>query len=139
MQVKTLEEVSIALMQKAKEFGYSDPQLAYLYCGVISTETILKVRNYRKSLGVEPVYKLVDTCAAEFEAITPYYYSTYEQPIENIDGEFCLSMMKFESPTRKKWLFSVAAQIELDKGSSLITAVAKLHLRQKKWVLNLSW
>ena len=86
MQCKTLEEVPVALMQKAKEFGYSDPQLAYLYCSVISTETILKVRAYRKSLGVEPVYKLVDTCAAEFEAITPYYYSTYEQPIENIDG-----------------------------------------------------
>ena len=86
MQVKTLEEMSAELMQKAKELGYSDPQLAYLYFGIISTETILKVRNYRKSLGVEPVYKLVDTCAAEFEAITPYYYSTYEQPIENIDG-----------------------------------------------------
>ena len=86
MQVKTLEELSIDLMQKAKELGYSDPQLAYLYFGIISTETILKVRDYRKSLGVEPVYKLVDTCAAEFEAITPYYYSTYEQPIENIDG-----------------------------------------------------
>ncbi|MDP6541328.1 MAG: carbamoyl-phosphate synthase large subunit, partial [Phycisphaerales bacterium] len=86
MQVKTLEEVSVELMQRAKEYGYSDPQLAYLYCGIISTETILRVRNYRKSLGVKPVYKLVDTCAAEFEAITPYYYSTYEQPIENIDG-----------------------------------------------------
>ena len=85
-QVKTLDEVSVDLMQKAKEFGYSDPQLAFLYCGIISTETILQVRNYRKSLGVEPVYKLVDTCAAEFEAITPYYYSTYEKPIENIDG-----------------------------------------------------
>ena len=90
MQVKTLEELSAELMQKAKELGYSDPQLAYLYFGIISTETILKVRNYRKSLGVEPVYKLVDTCAAEFEAITPYYYSTYEQPIENIGGTSCV-------------------------------------------------
>ena len=90
MQVKTLEELSAELMQKAKELGYSDPQLAYLYFGIISTETILKVRNYRKSLGVEPVYKLVDTCAAEFEAITPYYYSTYEQPMENIGGTSCV-------------------------------------------------
>jgi carbamoyl-phosphate synthase large subunit len=86
MQVKTIEQVPVELMQRAKEFGYSDPQLAYLYCGIISTDTILQVRNHRKSLGVEPVFKLVDTCAAEFEAITPYYYSTYEQPIENIDG-----------------------------------------------------
>ncbi|MDP7008861.1 MAG: carbamoyl-phosphate synthase large subunit [Phycisphaerales bacterium] len=84
--VKTLSEVSPSLMRRAKEFGYSDPQLAYLYCGIISTDTILEVRKHRKSLGVEPVYKLVDTCAAEFEAITPYYYSTYERPIENIDG-----------------------------------------------------
>jgi len=86
LQIGALEEVTAELMQKAKQFGYSDPQLAYLYCGVISTETILAVRKHRKSLGVEPVYKLVDTCAAEFEAITPYYYSTYEQPIQNIDG-----------------------------------------------------
>ncbi|MGH7131845.1 MAG: carbamoyl-phosphate synthase large subunit, partial [Phycisphaerales bacterium] len=40
----------------------------------------LEVRKHRKSLGVEPVYKLVDTCAAEFAAVTPYYYSTYERP-----------------------------------------------------------
>ena len=74
------------LMSRAKELGYSDPQLAYLYFGKVSTETILKVRAYRKSFKIEPVYKLVDTCAAEFEAATPYYYSTYEQPIYNVDG-----------------------------------------------------
>ena len=60
--------------------GYSDPQLAHLYLGDISTETILAVRSRRQSLGIKPVFKLVDTCAAEFEAITPYYYSTYEHP-----------------------------------------------------------
>ena len=42
-----------------------------------------EIRKVRKSKGVEPVYKLVDTCAAEFEAYTPYYYSTYEQENEN--------------------------------------------------------
>src|SRR3954454_20966463 len=42
------------------------------------TDKILKVREWRKGMGVEPVYKMVDTCAAEFEAVTPYYYSTYE-------------------------------------------------------------
>jgi len=41
------------------------------------------VRQYRKGMGIECVYKLVDTCAAEFEAATPYYYSTYETPIRN--------------------------------------------------------
>jgi carbamoyl-phosphate synthase large subunit len=64
----------------AKQMGYSDPQLANLYLGDISTRTILEVRRHRKELGIEPVYKLVDTCAGEFEARTPYYYSTYETP-----------------------------------------------------------
>ena len=50
-----------------------------VYLGAISTESILAVRKHRKSLGIEPVYKLVDTCAAEFEAVTPYFYSTYER------------------------------------------------------------
>jgi carbamoyl-phosphate synthase large subunit len=63
---------------EAKRLGYSDPQLANLYLGDINTKTILKARAYRKKLGIAPVYKLVDTCAAEFEAATPYYYSTYE-------------------------------------------------------------
>ncbi|MBI1335433.1 MAG: carbamoyl-phosphate synthase large subunit [Phycisphaera sp.] len=80
-QCKNLEAVDRDLMFRAKQLGYSDPQLANLFLGKISTQTILKVRAYRKSLGVQPVYKLVDTCAAEFEAATPYYYSTYETPI----------------------------------------------------------
>src|SRR5262249_24353146 len=43
-----------------------------------------EVRRARKELGVLPVYKCVDTCAAEFEAYTPYYYSTYEAPVESV-------------------------------------------------------
>ncbi len=82
-----LEDVPREVLFKAKQLGYSDPQLANLYLGKISTDTILKVRAYRKSLKVEPVYKLVDTCAAEFEAATPYYYSTYETPIKQVGGE----------------------------------------------------
>ena len=81
LSVNSVEEMPVELMRRAKELGYSDPQLAYLYQCVVSTESILHVRNVRKALGVEPVYKLVDTCAAEFEAITPYYYSTYERPL----------------------------------------------------------
>ena len=61
-----------ALFRQAKEFGYSDKQLAYL---LECTEKA--VRDARKSIGLLPVYGLVDTCAAEFEAFTPYYYSTY--------------------------------------------------------------
>jgi carbamoyl-phosphate synthase large subunit len=59
-----------------KRQGFSDRQIAY---ATKTTED--EVRNYRQSLHVIPVYKTVDTCAAEFEALTPYYYSTYE------DGE----------------------------------------------------
>ncbi|HLO41268.1 MAG TPA: ATP-grasp domain-containing protein, partial [Phycisphaerales bacterium] len=74
-----LIDVPAEVFFEAKQLGYSDAQLANLYLGKISTDTILEVRARRKSLGIEPVYKLVDTCAAEFEAVTPYYYSTYEQ------------------------------------------------------------
>jgi len=78
VEAKALQGVDHTLMQRAKQMGYSDAQLARLYLGSISTDTILAVRDYRKKLGVEAVYKCVDTCAAEFEAITPYYYSTYQ-------------------------------------------------------------
>ncbi len=74
-----LEEVPAEVLFQAKQLGYSDAQLANLYIGSISPETILAVRARRIKLGIEPVYKLVDTCAAEFEAVTPYYYSTYER------------------------------------------------------------
>ncbi len=76
-----LAAVPREILAQAKQLGYSDPQLANLYLGDITTETILEVRRHRKGLGLEPVYKLVDTCAAEFEAATPYYYSTYEVPL----------------------------------------------------------
>ncbi|MCH2137925.1 MAG: carbamoyl-phosphate synthase large subunit [Phycisphaerales bacterium] len=81
-----LESVPQSLLAEAKREGFSDPQLARIYLGDISTENILKVRAHRKSLGIEPVFRLVDTCAAEFEAVTPYYYSTYEHSHE-VNGE----------------------------------------------------
>jgi carbamoyl-phosphate synthase large subunit len=61
------------VLKRAKEFGYSDKQLSVLWK---TSEDAL--RALRKSLGIKPTYYLVDTCAAEFEAYTPYYYSTYE-------------------------------------------------------------
>ncbi len=76
----SLESIDVDLMRQAKQHGYSDPQIAKVTRGKIDTESILAVRAHRKELGVEPVYKLVDTCAAEFEAATPYFYSTYETP-----------------------------------------------------------
>ena len=79
-----LQSVPREVLLEAKQLGYSDPQLANLFLGELTTESILAIREHRKRLGIEPVYKLVDTCAAEFEAVTPYYYSTYEQPPERV-------------------------------------------------------
>ncbi|MGF1540020.1 MAG: carbamoyl-phosphate synthase large subunit [Pleurocapsa sp.] len=69
-----LPEISASQMRYVKQQGYSDYQIAF---ATKTTED--EVRVYRKQLGIIPVYKLVDTCAAEFEAFTPYYYSTYEE------------------------------------------------------------
>jgi len=66
-----------AFLKKVKAFGFSDVYLAKAF-GMSEPE----LWDVRTSKGVEPVYKLVDTCAAEFEAYTPYYYSTYEQENE---------------------------------------------------------
>ena len=64
-------EYDVTLLRRAKQFGFSDRQLADIYD---SAEN--EIRDIRKRLGVEPTFKTVDTCAAEFEAETPYYYST---------------------------------------------------------------
>jgi carbamoyl-phosphate synthase large subunit len=84
-QITRLEEeiraaghpLSSELIQRSKAFGFSDLHLARL---LETSED--EIRAFRKSIGIVPVYKLVDTCAAEFEARTPYYYSTYEQESE---------------------------------------------------------
>ena len=65
------------LFRRAKQYGFSDRQIADL---INSNE--LSVRDFRKEKGIEATFKLVDTCAAEFEAYTPYYYSTYEKEDE---------------------------------------------------------
>ncbi len=75
--VQSLEEASDTLIREAKQNGFSDRQLATLWN---VTETA--VRHDRQRRGIEAVFKLVDTCAAEFEAVTPYYYSTYEDEDE---------------------------------------------------------
>ncbi|MCP4683805.1 MAG: carbamoyl-phosphate synthase large subunit [Desulfobacterales bacterium] len=64
-------------LKQAKEMGFSDVRLAVLF-----NMEEQAIRRIRQSMGIESVYKLVDTCAAEFEAYTPYYYSTYEQENE---------------------------------------------------------
>ena len=74
------------LLTKAKSLGFSDRQIAHL-----TGQTEDAVRAERKSIGLVPSYRLVDTCAAEFEAYTPYYYSTYDRGDDEIRA----------TPTRK--------------------------------------
>ncbi|MEM2318050.1 MAG: carbamoyl-phosphate synthase large subunit [Candidatus Bathyarchaeia archaeon] len=73
----TIETIPREVLLKAKRLGFSDKQIAHL----LGTDE-LTVRALRKRLGIVPTYKMVDTCAAEFEAETPYYYSTYEDEDE---------------------------------------------------------
>jgi carbamoyl-phosphate synthase large subunit len=65
------------LLRRAKRTGYSDADIGAL-TGLLAAD----VRRLREQWGILPVYKMVDTCAAEFEAVTPYFYSTYEQENE---------------------------------------------------------
>jgi carbamoyl-phosphate synthase large subunit len=76
--VDRLEQAGDDLLRRAKRMGYSDRQLAWWW-----DASEMEVRRYRKSRGIEAVFKQVDTCAAEFEAYTPYYYSTYESEDES--------------------------------------------------------
>jgi carbamoyl-phosphate synthase large subunit len=76
-----LAALSPEQMFEAKRCGFSDVQLARL---LATSETA--VRDRRRTLGVRPAFKSVDTCAAEFEAFTPYYYSTYEKEDETHRG-----------------------------------------------------
>ena len=71
------EELTPSLLRSAKRIGFSDSQV-----GTLADMLPEQVRNQRHEWGLRPVYKIVDTCAAEFEAVTPYYYSTYDQENE---------------------------------------------------------
>ena len=72
-----IDNIEQRLLKRIKQNGYSDRQIATL----LNTSEIA-VRQWRKEQGVIPVFKSVDTCAAEFETYTPYYYSTYEEENE---------------------------------------------------------
>jgi carbamoyl-phosphate synthase large subunit len=78
---RRLGDMDDAELLRAKSFGFSDVQLASL-----TGSDEAAVRERRAQVGLRPVYKLVDTCAAEFEAYTPYYYSCYEQEEEPLAG-----------------------------------------------------
>ena len=71
------EKLTPDLLRESKMIGFSDAQI-----GTLADMLPEQVRNQRHQWDLRPVYKMVDTCAAEFEAITPYYYSTYDQENE---------------------------------------------------------
>jgi carbamoyl-phosphate synthase large subunit len=71
-----------AFLHSIKQYGFSDPQIAYL-TGTSEDD----IRQLRQQLAIQPVYKLVDTCAAEFESYTPYYYSSYDQENESLPSQ----------------------------------------------------
>ncbi|MEM1450472.1 MAG: carbamoyl-phosphate synthase large subunit [Planctomycetota bacterium] len=83
------------LLRRAKEHGYSDAQIA-----VAVGATPEAIRARREEYGIAAVYKLVDTCAAEFEAATPYYYSTYEDESETRTGDADKIMILGGGPNR---------------------------------------
>ncbi len=77
VSINSWENVDPEHLRRAKEFGFSDRQLAILW-----KESEWTIRDFRLKNDIKAVYKQVDTCAAEFEAETPYYYSTYEEECE---------------------------------------------------------
>ena len=74
------KKITPELLIRAKQMGFSDKQLAHIW-----KSDELTIRSLRKGMGIVPVYKTVDTCAAEFEAETPYFYSTYESETERTE------------------------------------------------------
>ena len=96
-QADAFGELSSEILRKAKEYGFSNRMLATL-----TKKTEAEVRELLKAAGIEPVFKTVDTCAAEFEAHTPYLYSTYERPYYNISDPEAKAASCEAAPTDKK-------------------------------------
>jgi carbamoyl-phosphate synthase large subunit len=81
-------EMNQELLTKAKSLGFSDRQIAHL-----TGTTEDAIRAERKKINLVPSYRLVDTCAAEFEAYTPYYYSTYDRGDDEVKGNTAKKVM----------------------------------------------
>ncbi len=90
-----LDQITVDKLWSIKQQGFSDRQIAFA-----TKKTEDEVRAYRKSVGVVPAYKTVDTCAAEFEALTPYYYSSYEKESEILPSDRKKVMILGGGPNR---------------------------------------
>ena len=95
LRKETLASVSNQALRRAKQFGFSDVQLAHLLKAPVP-----EVRDRRRQAGAKTVFRLVDTCAAEFEAFTPYYYSSYGDENEVIPSDRKKIMILGGGPNR---------------------------------------
>jgi len=89
------EDLTPALMHEAKRIGFGDTQI-----GTLADRLPAQVRSLRDEWDIRPVYKMVDTCAAEFEAVTPYFYGTYEEENEAIPTEGSKMLVIGSGPIR---------------------------------------
>jgi len=87
-----LAELEAPALLELKQLGFSDRQLAWA-----TGSQELEVRRHRQALGVNAVFKTVDTCAAEFASSTPYHYSTYERPLERLNAAGALEIVPPEN------------------------------------------
>ncbi len=91
-----IDTIQRDLLLEAKQKGYGDRQIAHML-GCLESQ----IYNKRAEMNINRVYKLVDTCAAEFKAMTPYYYSTFESEIETTDGKVYSENESIVSDRRK--------------------------------------
>ncbi len=89
---RSLEELEAPALLELKQLGFSDRQLAWA-----TGSHELEVRRHRQALGVNAVFKTVDTCAAEFASSTPYHYATYERPLQRLGPDGSLEQVPPEN------------------------------------------
>ncbi len=122
--ISRLDEATPELLRRAKQNGFSDAQLAFWWdCSQ------MEVRQQRKAYGIEATFKQVDTCAAEFEAYTPYYYSTYEQEDET----------PAKQPGKKRIMILGGGPNRIGQGLSSTTVAVRPRSLLKNLALRASW
>ena len=99
-EVQNAKELTESLLRRAKNFGFADSYIAYLFHG--DDKKGGEVKALRERFGIKPTFKMVDTCAAEFDAQTPYYYSTYDEENEAAgrDTDKCKVLVLGSGPIR---------------------------------------
>ncbi|WP_094607138.1 Carbamoyl-phosphate synthase large chain [Sporomusa silvacetica DSM 10669] len=95
MERQISQDLSTDVLLAAKKMGFADKSI-----GELVGKTVYEIREMRKQANIVPCYKMVDTCAAEFEAVTPYYYSTYAQEDEVVTSDKRKVMVLGSGPIR---------------------------------------